>query len=261
MNDSWNILRKSIAIITDNFSEALRISGAIFVISVFAATAVTVMITGGMIAQMPVLEPNVVPNPEEQVQIVQSAGAILISNLIFFVAMSWIAVAWHRYVLLEEETNQLFPFWQTGRILGYLGKTLALGFSVGFMVVFPFVVVASIIGSIGLAAILPIFGLAMFVCFYYLFFRMGLALPATALDQKMPLKEAFQRTTDLTNQIWGLAILVVGITLIAGILIGTIAPNNIVGVLITSVFQWFMVMISASLLTTLYGHAIERRPL
>jgi len=261
MTDSWNILQKSIAIIIDNISEALRISGAIFVISVFAATAVTVLMTGGMIAQMPVLEAGTVPTPQEQAEIVQIASAMLISNLIFFVAMSWIAVAWHRYVLLEEETNQLFPYWKTGRILGYLWKTLVVGFCVGFMVVFPFVIAASLLGAVGMAAVLPILGLAMFVCFYYLFFRMGLALPASALDQKMTLKEAFQATTDLSNQIWGLAVLVVGITLIAGILIGTIAPNNIIGVLITSVFQWFMVMISASLLTTLYGHAIERRSL
>ena len=30
---------------------------------------------------------------------------------------------------------------------------------------------------------------------------------------------------------------------------------------VTSLFQWIVVMISASLMTTLYGHIIERRPI
>jgi hypothetical protein len=46
-----------------------------------------------------------------------------------------------------------------------------------------------------------------------------------------------------------------------GIISGILAPNNIIGVLVTSLFQWIVVMISASLMTTLYGHIIERRPI
>jgi hypothetical protein len=46
-----------------------------------------------------------------------------------------------------------------------------------------------------------------------------------------------------------------------GVISGILAPNNIIGVLVTSLFQWIVVMVSASLMTTLYGHIIERRPI
>lgn len=261
MQKSWIILRKSISIVIDNFGQALRISGAIFVLSVFAATALNVIMTGSLIVKMPVIDPAVQPTPEQQAEIARNTFTILAGSMIFFVAMSWIAVAWHRYVLLEEDTNQLFPHWNSGRVFGYIWKTLLVGISIGLLIVFPFILVSSVIGAAGLQGLLPLLGLGMFICFYYMFFRMGLALPALAVDQKMNLKAAFQDTKELSNEIWGLAAMVVTLTVFVSVLIGLIAPNNILGVLITSVFQWFMVMISASLLTTLYGHAIERRPL
>ena len=65
----------------------------------------------------------------------------------------------------------------------------------------------------------------------------------------------------MSKEIWGLAVIVIVMILGIGVISGILAPNNVIGVLVTSLFQWIVVMVSASLMTTLYGHIIERRPI
>jgi hypothetical protein len=265
MKNSWNIFRKSVAIVTDNLGEAFRISGAIFVAAVFASTALNVGLTGEMIVEPPNME--AVQDATGQEQLI-AAGfssekmlALLGGNLIFFIAMSWIAIGWHRFVLLEEVSNQLFPDWRSSRVIGYSLKTLGLVFAIAFAIIIPFAVLSAVLAAAGFGAGVALMNVLLFVCFYYLFFRAGLVLPAIALDTKIRIQDSFQATKPLAGDIWGLAIIVVALVLIVGILASSFAPNNIIGVLITAVFQWVLVMISASLLTTLYGYTVERRPI
>ena len=117
------------------------------------------------------------------------------------------------------------------------------------------------INGLGLVAILPIVNILLFISFYYLFFRAGLVLPSIALDETMSIRKSFRETKDISNEIWGLAAIVITMILSIGIISGILAPSNIIGVLVTSFFQWIVVMISASLMTTLYGHVVERRPI
>lgn len=265
MQNSWNLFKKSVAIVTDNVGDAFRISGAIFVAAVFASTALNVMLTGDLIVEPPKLQ-VADPNADQTQQIGaafadQKILALLGGNLIFFIAMSWIAIAWHRFVLLEETPRQLFPSWSGSRVIAYALKTLGIILVIAFVIIIPFALISSIFMAMGLGVMVFFANLLLFVCFYYLFFRAGLVLPALSLDSKMPVRQSLEATKPLSNDIFGLSAIVVGLVLVGGIVIGSIAPNNLIGVLITSVFQWFVVMISASLLTTLYGHTIEHRPL
>ena len=77
----------------------------------------------------------------------------------------------------------------------------------------------------------------------------------------MSIKQSFFETKTMSKEIWGLAVIVIVMILGIGVISGILAPNNIIGVLVTSLFQWIVVMVSASLMTTLYGHIIERRPI
>jgi hypothetical protein len=117
------------------------------------------------------------------------------------------------------------------------------------------------INSLGLVLILPAVNILLFISFYYLFFRAGLVLPSIALDETMSIKQSFFETKAMSKDIWGLAVIVIVMILGIGVISGILAPNNIIGVLVTSLFQWIVVMVSASLMTTLYGHIIERRPI
>tara|TARA_R110002094_G_scaffold162947_3_gene147663 strand:+ start:137 stop:934 length:798 start_codon:yes stop_codon:yes gene_type:complete len=265
MLNAWVILRKSILMVTRNADQAFRLSGAIFVLAVFLSAALNVAMTGSLIVEPP-LFPTFDANtaPAEMVmteQDMRASMALVGGNLIFFIAMSWISVSWHRFVLLEEVTSHPFPSWTAGRVLRYFGIAILATVGLAFVVVIPFVMAIGFVSALGLSVLVPLVSIAMLICFYYLFFRIGLILPATALDQRMPVAQSFQDTKPLSDEIWGIAMMVVFASLIAAVLIGMIAPNNILGVLITALVQWFMVMVSASLLTTLYGHCIERRQL
>jgi hypothetical protein len=265
MQNSWIIFRKSVEIVLGNFQQAIRLSGGLFVVAVFASTALNVIMTGNMIVNPTDLQIDVTLGKPEQLEMAEKAfrhsSAMLLGNLLFFIAMSWIAIAWHRFVLLEETSMQLLPNYNFGRLIRYLGKTLALIFMIAIGLAIPLAVISTLLSAAGLAALLPMVSLGLFVCIYYFFFRAGLVLPAVALDQRITFSSSFQTTKVLSQAIWGVALIVVGVSSIAAILLGSIMPNNILGVLANAVVQWFMVMISASLLTTLYGHAVERRPL
>ena len=265
MQNSWIIFRKSVEIVVGNFQQAIRLSGGLFVLAVFASTALNVLIAGTMIVNPADLQIDTTLGNTEQIEMAQKAfqhsSALLLGNLLFFIAMSWIAIAWHRFVLLEETSSQLFPNLNAGRLISYLGKTLALVFMIAIGLAIPLAVISTLLSAAGLATLMPLVSLGLFVCIYYFFFRAGLVLPAIALDQRITFSESFQTTKELSQSIWGIALIVVGMSSIAAILLGQIMPNNILGVLANAIVQWLMVMISASLLTTLYGHAVEHRPI
>lgn len=263
MQNAWSILRKSISMVINNADQAFRLSGAIFVVAVFLSTALNVALTGTLIVEppkLPMLEAGASPDQivfsEDDIR---ATMALLGGNLIFLFAMSWISVSWHRFVLLEEGTSQLFPQLVASRVFIYLLIAFLAAFGLGFAVVIPFMIIFGFLATLGLTAILPLASLSMLVCFYYLFFRIGLILPARAMDQSMPIAESFQLTKPLSADIWGVSTLVVGLSILAALAVGLVTPNNLFGVLLTGVVQWFMVMISASLLTTFYGYTVERR--
>lgn len=265
MQNSWIIFRKSVEIVMGNFEQAVRLSGGLFVLAVFLSTMVNVVMTGSMIANPVDMRIDETLSPEQQLELAkaafQNSGALLVGNLLFFVAMSWIAIAWHRFVLLEEQSTQLFPFWKASRLFNYLGKTLVLVFLIAIGLALPLAFISLLLQAAGLQSLMSLISLGLFICVYYFFFRAGMVLPAIALDKRMTFSESFRMTADVSGAIWGAAIIVVGISLVAAIMLGSILPNNIIGVLANAIVQWFMVMISASLLTTLYGHTVERRPL
>ena len=265
MYKSWIIFKKSVAVVSNNLAVAFRISGAIFVVAVFASAALNVFLTGDLTVGP--TEIKTIKNDSGQDQLMalnfssQKILALMGGNFIFFIAMSWIAIAWHRYILLEETSNQLFPSWNPSRIIWYSVKTLVMVFTIAFIIIIPFALVTTILNGVGLIVILPFINILLFMSFYYIFFRAGLILPAVALDAKMSIRQSFDATKHLSNEIWGLSTIVIAMVLFVGIVSGALAPNNFIGVLIISIFQWVVVMVSASLLTTLYGYAIERRPI
>ena len=262
---SWKIFKKSVLIVLDNLKEAFRVSGAIFVAAVFASSALNVFLTGDLTIGAPDIQAVKDTNGQDQLVALnfssQKITALMGGNLIFFIAMSWIAIAWHRFILIEESTNYIFPIWDNSRIIKYSIKTIAIVTSVIFLLIIPFSMINIFINSLGLVLILPAVNILLFISFYYLFFRAGLVLPSIALDKTMSIKQSFFETKTMSKEIWGLAVIVIVMILGIGVISGILAPNNIIGVLVTSLFQWIVVMVSASLMTTLYGHIIERRPI
>lgn len=134
----------------------------------------------------------------------QSVAVIIATGLVFFCASASIAVAWHRNLLLREAPASMHLAFGR-RELAYLLKTLLImlimvvPMAISLAVALPFLTGASFIaflvaGSLLLLLLTPPF------------MRMCLILPATALDEKLGIAEAFRDSDGL-----GLPMAVAGI--------------------------------------------------
>ncbi|MFZ5963627.1 hypothetical protein ACOXXX_11790 [Thalassococcus sp. BH17M4-6] len=246
----WQIFAHSVRLVFSNLEQALRVSLVLYLVQVANQVAFFL-------------------NPPEMVEVggmsypEMSAGGTfqsLILGLLAVVASLWIAVAWHRFVLAEEYPQGWLPRWHGSNMLSYLGRSIL----VGLLITLAVLVVSVPLGLItmaapGLAALLPILmvGLAAF-----LFFRLSVMLPAAALGHKMKLGEAWEETSGETDTILVLAAVVAGASIL--IQLPTMLngdPGSFISLIYGLVVNWFATIIGISLLTTLYGHFIEKRPI
>jgi len=170
----------------------------------------------------------------------------------------WVAVAWHRFVLLEEYSNGVVPTFHGGRMLAYFGYGLLLGLVVGLATV---VVAVLVGGALFWAPILAIAAAGIVaIAGCWAFYRLSPILPACAIGNKMGMKEAWAATKPMSGSILGaMVIFVVSILALAflGVLIGSIIP--ILGGVLLLAFNWLYILLGISFLTTLYGVAVEGR--
>lgn len=192
-----------------------------------------------------------------------------------FIVNAWIAVVWHRYVLLSETPAGLIPVVNARFITNYIFKAIGLGFVVGIGVVL-------MIAGMSLAW-LPISGgrslldsgpgvflvslLILMVAGVWLAQRLGLVLTAAAVGYHMSLRESWKRTAPVSGTLWITAAIQVIASLVALMVIGLAITamasllGTVFGMAMTFVFSWLVLMVGVTMLTTLYGHIVEGREL
>ena len=251
--------------IFNNFGQALRVSVGPYLLLVLA----TVLIFGSASSfeQLGDLASGNLP-PE---QLVTAGGSIVIGTLVllilFVFVAAWVAVSWHRFILLEEYSG-IIPAISGRPIWPYIGRSfvyglfiglvaLILGFAVGIVTAILFAVSPSLgsIGAIGL-------GLLLGVVLSLLWFRIGVALPAIAVGKPITMREALDATAKIKGTILSIVVTIVVVSMIAGVAVqGIYGINAILGIAVDIFVQWLTLMVGVSILTTLYGHVIEGRPL
>ena len=165
-----------------------------------------------------------------------------------------IAVNWHRYVLLNEPVGWL-PQVRMDRILAYFGTALLVGI-ITFVVATVIVLVAGALGAIGW-----LIGIPLFVVVFALSLRLSTALPGAALGQGGGLSGSMAATTGATGTLIALTLIYFGASILVGIVVGLLSMIPLLGVLINLGFQWIAMLVGLSILTTLYGHYVEKRTL
>jgi hypothetical protein len=116
-------------------------------------------------------------------------GAIISTVII----VTWIAVLWHRFVLLEEGIN-IIPRWQGAKIGSYFLADLGISFIfVLIMVAFSGLFVAIFFQSIGPIGI-QVMIFAIVVPCMVLFFRMATSLPARAIGAEAKMSDTWRMT-------------------------------------------------------------------
>ncbi|GAB1378068.1 hypothetical protein [Pararhodobacter aggregans] len=199
-----------------------------------------------------------------------SVAAIVLDVARIIVGL-WVVVAWHRFILLEEAPGAFLPAWNGAAIWGYFKAGFVLGLIIALLfiplmliaglVVFPLLGAGADAASPGLVAGLVAFVVTLLPAIY-VFYRLSPVLPGAAIERPLTLREAWYQTgtSGAAFITLALASLLAGWALDA--LIPALAQVSVPLALIWSaVTQWLVFLVGASILTTLYGHYIEKREL
>lgn len=242
----YQIFLHSVKQVFGNFGTAVRVSGVLFLVQAITTLGLDryAMMTQGTGAAM--LTP----------------GEFLLAILGVFLMVTtslWIAVAWHRYILRVEEPASILPPFHGRRLLAYLGISLLIGIIL-IIPMFLLVTLAGIVAQTGLAGAV-IGSLVVTVPLILITLRLCPALPAAALGEPLGLRGAWAATQGATPDFLLLAVIagIASVVIDLPIFLFMGAMPLAIGWGLVSL--WIKTMVGASILTTIYGHYVEHRPL
>ncbi len=251
----WQIFVHSVRMVFGNLKQVLQIT-------VGPALIATIVIVGLFMAlgiPLEVFDENAVELPPGV-----SAGSVFVFVFVLlaviFITMFWIAVSWHRFILLEEYPTGILPIFRFDRILAYFGRILLLG--ILMMVAYiPMLLVFAVLGEglAGLSVILMIvYSIFLVICFY----RLSIILPAAAIGSPISLSDAWNNTTGVGGAILLLLLVAFLFQVLVQLVFMALAFIPILGVLLSVFFGTLVLpMINVSIFTTMYGVFIEKREL
>jgi hypothetical protein len=254
---SWQIFIHSVRQVFGNMNGALRVSGVLF-----AAQIVITMTLGRTMLADPVAM---------QTQMLDGSFSwplYALTMVLLLLLALWIAVGWHRYVLSNEQPA-FVPKLYLDRVMGYFGKTLLIGLLVLPVALLFGMIVGFALGPLFQGQIMAqpfwaalIFGLLVYVPVGTVAMRLSAALPGVALQPGVSVFTGWRATEGHTFTIMGVVVISVLCSLVLTLpTLMLFAPLSVPALIWQFVTQWVSVMVGVSILTTLYGHYVEGRPL
>lgn len=248
----WHIFLHSLKQVTGNLSGAIKVSALPYLIQF----AVMGMVLGFGASAF---------NPEKMAQgDVPEAGfwlGLLLFWVIYMFTSLWIAVAWHRFVLLGEETAGFVPALKSDRIWAYfvrsLGATLVLILAAIVLAVPAGILVAMLANATGPSLISGLVPILIFIPLLVVFYRISGSLPGAALGNEVDFWAGWNATKGENLNILVLVI----ITFVFSLILNRLGMIPVIGIVAQFIGGWAIIMVGASMLTTLYGHYIEGRSL
>lgn len=201
--------------------------------------------------------PTLTPDQVEMID-PSAAGGIVLAALAGLAGYVLTAIFWHRHVLLMGDARETSLFPGIGVTMGYVWRVIIVGF-VQVLAALPILAVA---GAVATALSTVVAGILASIVLFWIILRISLILPAAAMGQKMKVADSWNATAPLANDLWGLAAMLGLLTAVVGLVIGALtAPGTGVSIWLQTASYVVEGLISISILTTLYGHLIEGRPL
>ena len=248
-----SIFIHAVRMVLGNLNPALRIG---------AGPVLVMVIAGWLLASNAVPSDGAVP----QMPGAGAFGGGLLLVVVQVLASLWVAVAWHRYILLEEQPGAFLPVWNGGAIWSYFKAGLIVGLVV-FALAIPLMVVAIMVlmpGTMandqppGLFAGLVMF-LVVGIPATWLGYRLGPKLAGAAIGEGLTLGEAWRATARGAADLLGLAA-VSAVALWLPLMLVEQMPG-ILRLLLSAVLNWASVMVGVGIITTIYGHYVQGRSL
>lgn len=192
----------------------------------------------------------------------RTSGLSVFISLINLGASFWVAVAWHRYILLEEYPDGALPRFNGPEIWRYC--LWSFGLSIAFAL--PLAMIGGVmfgladLDVLGPGAMLILIPLG-FVLFWALA-RVSPILPAVAVGKQLTPVEAWSATRPIAlGLVWILLLLSLGGTLLSGLSLALYSAVPFLGIIAAGVLQWLLTMLPLSVATTIYGVYVEGRSL
>jgi len=238
----YKIFAHSVRLVVGQWRQALMISLFLYVVSSLVSMFLLMQMMG-----------NPVEGPSNWV--------LFLIGFVSAVVSIWIAVGWHRFILLDEVQGGFVPQFRGDRVWAYFWYTLLT------------IVVAVLIGVAGL---IVFFGVSLItgspwvmagavvilIPFTVIIYRLSPLLPAAALGQETTVGHAWESTRGTTGEFMALAI----ISLVASFVIDLptymiikLPAGEILSWIWEMVTGWLKLMVGVSILTTIYGHYVEGR--
>jgi hypothetical protein len=243
----WKIFAHAISMVWRNLYQALQIGLVPIVVLTFAAVLLIPM-TG--------MEWGTVLQDEEISDAIASGQlnlfALFALIAVYLVIITWIFVAWHRYILLEEHPAGWIPTLHMDRIVAYMLAALRF-FAIILAISMVIVVLSFATGGI---AFILFLGLVVIV------YRFVPILPAAAVGQPLSLSESWGATRGSTGAIIVMLILFTIFQIILTAAIGMVTQIvPFIGVASQMTISLFLSLVNVSVMTTFYGHYVEKREL
>lgn len=196
-------------------------------------------------------------------------GLLALFGLCALMGYVLMAILWHRHVLLSEtdHADDLRP--SASIVLSYVWRAILVGL-MQLLATIPIVIGTAAIGAVigmtaglgGSAFLGLVIGLLASVVFVWIALRLSVVLPAAALGQPMKIFESWRETAPISGPLWGVAALLAAINIGINGLAAMILPEAaVVSALISACVYMIEGLVFVSVLTTLYGHLVERRTL
>lgn len=256
---AFQIIRHAFRMVFGNLREALKVS-----VGPYLMLMLVVILGIGMIGETGGMFDGSVPMGGGE-PMRPAAGLIMLAMVpVFLFFISWVAVAWHRFILLEEYPG-LLPQIAGRPIWPYAGRSILYGFvtliaSLPLLLLVMALAMPLMMAGSGLAGILVFVLITGFMTFIWL--RIAIALPAVAVGKPISMADAWGASKGMSGTIFGVAFLLMGINGLATVLTAQVsAILPIIGFVLDIALQWTVLMLGVSVLTTFYGHLVEGRDL
>lgn len=194
-----------------------------------------------------------------------SGGAVAFGPGVFLAAVVgvfswlWVAVAWHRFILLSEYPSGWVPAIKPSKIGSYFAHSLLIALALAVILV-PLVLVVGIIFSASSVLTLLV-SFIFYMMGTLLFYRLSPILPAAAIGKPPSVSGAWNATRGRVDTFVGLIVAGVVFGIIVGLLSSIVTRLPMIGGILDLLVQVIAILIGVSVLSTIYGVFVEERSL
>ncbi|WP_415402481.1 hypothetical protein [Tateyamaria sp. SN3-11] len=251
MSDAFRIFTHAISMVFRDLSATLR--ATYMGIALIAGSVILLVIAApGSFTQLVMQDSTDVTN-------ISNVGLVILAFFLMAVGYLTMVAAWHRFVLLPADRRDEGFTPGAGIVLGYLGRSLLLGILIGVLAIPVLIPVGLVAAGTGSDALAGLVAIPLFAVLGWVFFRLSLILPACTIGHNLTFRESWQATAPLVVTIFMLMIVMAIVDFALNIVMGALPLTSIIGGVVTVVISVLYALVSASILTTLYGIAIEGR--